>query len=90
MAGAVGIKPAKLPATVNPTTLPHSLPFQVFRNDGNAVLTCDWSAVREIAALPILCLSCLRHTLPSLAGGFPSDPRVRRVGGARVGLERIS
>lgn len=61
-----------------------------FHHDYLAYCYSHWHVVRQITALPVLCVHCMDYSVSPLESWFPSRHSVCVVGCAGMGLERVS
>jgi len=87
---AFGVEHVSLPPRYSARSPADSITLKILHHDGNTELTGHRLTMRQVLALPVLRLSCMGHSLPSLARRSSSSAHLHRVDAARVGLERLS
>lgn len=78
-----------LPPGHSPGTPKDSSTLKILHYDCHVELTGHRLALRQVLALPVFRVSRVGDPLPSLARRYPPGSYIRRMGAARVGLERF-
>lgn len=87
---AIRNQPGPLPPGQHPGPPVASGPLEIIHHDRIAELASHWLTLRQVIALPVLCISGMGHPVPAVACRPPSNSDLYRVGAAGVGLERLS